>query len=225
MSKPCLSRSALVASAVAIAAAGVLAACGGGTRTHAGSTAAGGRPQPAPDVVVAISSRPSGHSLPPAFVGLAVEDWTLTKNQFAHTNLGPVPADARDRRDCCGSAATLWTRASGPRGTTPAGLGAGDRHPGVVAGSRGGPAGHGLAGDPWRQPAPLRPGSRGRRGSHAARILGARLAAIEIGNEPDHYGIPRRATARFRRYARALRAAVPGVGLAGPTRPAAASAG
>src|ERR1700733_12460845 len=86
MSKPSVTKSALVASAVAIAAAG-LAGCGGGGRAHAGAAAARGRPQPPRRVVVAISSRRSGHSLPAAFVGLAMEDWTLTKHQFAHTNL------------------------------------------------------------------------------------------------------------------------------------------
>jgi hypothetical protein len=51
----------------------------------------------------------------------------------------------------------------------------------------------------------------------ATRILGARVAAIEIGNEPDRYGISESSYLHeFRRYARALRAAVPGVGLAGP---------
>jgi hypothetical protein len=51
----------------------------------------------------------------------------------------------------------------------------------------------------------------------ASQILGARLAAIEIGNAPDRYGISEADYLRkFRRYARALRAALPGVGLAGP---------
>ena len=109
MSKPRVSTSALVASAVAIAVAAVLAACGGGARAHTSPATAGTptdtsaatagarthtrpatasrRTQSPPRVVVAISSRRSGHSLPAAFVGLAMEDWTLTKNQFAHTNL------------------------------------------------------------------------------------------------------------------------------------------
>lgn len=53
--------------------------------------------------------------------------------------------------------------------------------------------------------------------SYARRILGSALAAIEIGNEPDHYGIAEGAyLARFDRYARVVRAAVPGVRLAGP---------
>jgi hypothetical protein len=217
MSKPCVSTSALVASAVAIAAAGVLAACGGGTRTHAGTAAAGGRRQPAPDVVVAISSHRSGHSLPAAFVGLAMEDWTLTKNQFAHTNLrrylltlGPrgvlrIGGNSLDQ--------SFWTSRherppSWAQGTaTPASL----RALAAV-----------LRGTGWRVILGVNllhfdPGRAVDEARSAARILGARLAAIEIGNEPDHYGISETSYLReFRRYALALRTAVPGVGLAGP---------
>lgn len=217
MSKPCVSRSALVASVVAIAAAGVLAACGGGTRTHAGRAAPGGRPQPAPDVVVAISSRPSGHSLPAAFVGLAMEDWTLTKNQFAHTNL---------RR---------YLLTLGPRGLLRIGGNSLDqsfwtsRHERVPAWAQGTATPASLRalaavlrGTGWRVILGVNllhfdPGRAVDEARSAARILGARLAAIEIGNEPDHYGISETSYLReFRRYARALRAAVPGVGLAGP---------
>jgi hypothetical protein len=228
MLKPCVSTSALVASAVAIAAAGVLAACGGdarphagttvvGGRAHAGTTAVGGRPQPAHRVVVAISSRRSGHSLPAAFVGLAMEDWTLTKNQFAHTNLrryllalGPrgllrIGGNSLDR--------AFWTSRNErpPRwaqGTaTPASL----RSLAAV-----------LHGTGWRvllgvnllHYDPARAVDEAR---SAARIMGARLAAIEIGNEPDRYGISEASFLReFQRYTRALHAALPGVGLAGP---------
>jgi len=217
MSKPCVRRSALVASAVALAAAVVLAACGGGARTHAGTAAAGGPPQPARQFVVAISSRRSGHSLPAGFVGLAMEDWTLTKNQFAHTNLrrylltlGPrgllrIGGNSLDR--------SFWTsrHERPPRwahGTaTPASL----RALAAV-----------LRGTSWRVILGVNllhfdPARAADEARSAARILGARLAAIEIGNEPDRYGISEASYLReFRRYARALRAAVPGVGLAGP---------
>ena len=51
----------------------------------------------------------------------------------------------------------------------------------------------------------------------AARILGPKLAAIGIDNEPDRYGISEASYVReFQRYTRALYAAVPGVGIAGP---------
>ncbi len=42
---------------------------------------------PPPGVVVTVSARPEGHSLPRAFIGLAVENWTLTKDQFQGSNL------------------------------------------------------------------------------------------------------------------------------------------
>jgi hypothetical protein len=51
----------------------------------------------------------------------------------------------------------------------------------------------------------------------AHRILGPQLAAIEIGNEPDRYGISQADYEReWERYARALHAALPGVSIAGP---------
>jgi hypothetical protein len=241
MPKPCVNTSALVAAAVAIAAAGMLAACGGGTRTHAGSpaagaarthagtaaagaarthvrtAAAGARPQPTRKVVVAISSRRSGHSLPAAFVGLAMEDWTLTKNQFAHTNL---------RR---------YLLTLGPRGLLRIGGNSLDRsfwtsrheHPPHWAQGTATPVSlHALAavlrGTSWQVILGVNllhfdPARAVDEARSAARILGARLAAIEIGNEPDRYGISETSYLReFQRYARALRAAVPGVGLAGP---------
>jgi hypothetical protein len=239
MSKPRVSTSALVASAVAIAVAAVLAACGGGARTHSSpatartpthtSAATAGarthtrpatasrRTQSPPRVVVAISSRRSGHSLPAAFVGLAMEDWTLTKNQFAHTNLrrylltlGPrgllrIGGNSLDQ--------SFWTsrheRAPGwAQGTaTPGSL----RALAAV-----------LRGTGWRVILGVNllhfdPARAVDEARSAARILGTRLAAIGIDNEPDRYGISeQRYLHEFQRYARALRAAVPGVGIAGP---------
>jgi hypothetical protein len=228
MSKPCVSRSTLVALAVAIATAVVLAACGGHARNHSGTATAAGRapgataaagaqPQPTRKVVVAISSQRSGHSLPAAFVGLAMEDWTLTKNQFAHTNLrryllalGPrgllrIGGNSQDR--------SFWTsRHERPprwaQGTaTPASL----RALAAV-----------LRGTSWRVILGVNllhfdPARAADEARSASRILGPRLAAIGIDNEPDRYGISEATYLReFRRYAAALRAAVPGVGLAGP---------
>ena len=236
MSKPCVRTSALLASAVAVA--GMLAACGGATRSHTGTAAAGahthpstvaggratpsttaarGRTQPVSRVVVAISSRRSGHSLPAAFVGLAMEDWTLTKHQFAHTDLrryllalGPrgllrIGGNSLDR--------SFWTsrHERSPRwaqGTaTPASL----RALAAV-----------LHGTGWRVILGVNllhfdPARAVDEARSATRILGARLAAIEIGNEPDRYGISETSYLReFRRYVRALRTALPGVGVAGP---------
>ena len=218
----------MVASVVAIATAGVLAACGGHARTHpvtaaagartaAGTGVAGAPTQPTRAVVIAISSHRSGHSLPSAFVGLAMEDWTLTKNQFAHTNLrryllalGPrgllrIGGDSEDR--------SFWTsRHQRPprwaQGTaTPASL----RALATV-----------LRGTGWRVILGVNllhfdPARAADEARSASRILGAKLAAIAIDNEPDRYGISEATYLReFRHYAEALRAAVPGVGLAGP---------
>jgi hypothetical protein len=189
MSNPSVSTSALVASAVAIAAAGVLAGCGGGARAHAGAAAGRGRPQPPRKVVVAISSRRSGHSLPAAFVGLAMEDWTLTKNQFAHTNLrrylltlGPrgllrIGGNSLDR--------SFWTSRH-------------ERPPPWAQGTAAPASLHSLAavlrGTSWRVILGVNllhfdPARAVDEARSAVRILGGSLAAIEIGNEPDHYGI------------------------------------
>ncbi len=55
--------------------------------------------------------------------------------------------------------------------------------------------------------------------AHAQRILGTRLMAIEVGNEPNYY--PDYSTdkfwADFQRYRAAINAAAPGVGLVGPS--------
>jgi hypothetical protein len=249
MSKPCVSTSALVAWAVTIAVAGMLAACGGGARTHTSSATAGARTHPSAAaagtrsntstaaagtptqtstaaagartpmrrVAVAISSRRSGHSLPPAFVGLAMEDWTLTKHQFAHTNLrryllalGPrgllrIGGNSQDR--------SFWTSRherppSWAQGTaTPASL----RELAAV-----------LRGTSWRVILGVNllhfdPARASDEARSAAQILGPKLAAIGIDNEPDRYGISEaRYLREFRRYTRALHAAVPGVGIAGP---------
>jgi hypothetical protein len=235
MPKPHTSTSSLVTSALALAVAGMLAACGGGAPNHArpaaathttaaasttpatSTTGASGRSQPARQVTVAISPRRSGHALPTAFVGLAMEDWTLTKHQFAHTNLrryllrlGPrgllrIGGNSQDR--------SFWTsrRERPPRwaqGTaTPASL----RELAAV-----------LTGTGWRVILGVNllhfdPARAVDEARNADRILGSKLAAIGIDNEPDRYGISEQRYLReFQRYARALRAALPGVGIAGP---------
>jgi hypothetical protein len=251
MSKPCVRTSALVAWVVAIAATGVLAACGGGARSHpgtaatpaqthprttatraqtdttttsagaqtdAGAGAAGGHGQAGRRVVVTISSRRSGHSLPAGFVGLAMEDWTLTKNQFAHTNL---------RR---------YLLALGPRGLLRIGGNSLDRAFWTSRHERAPRWAHGTAtpaslrslaavlhGTGWRvllgvnllHYDPARAVDEAR---SAAQILGPNLAAVEIGNEPDRYGVSEATFLReFQRYTRMLRTALPArVGLAGP---------
>jgi hypothetical protein len=240
MSKPSVTTSGLFAVAAAILAAALLAACGGGARnhagtatpaaartsastatagalTHAGAATASGRPAQTHPVVIAVSAQPSGHLLPAAFVGLAMEDWTLTKHQFAHSNLrryllalGPrgllrIGGNSQDR--------SFWTsRHERPprwsQGTaTPTSL----RELAAV-----------LQGTNWRVILGVNllhfdPARAGDEARSAARILGTKLAAIGIDNEPDRYGISEASYLReFQRYTQALRAAVPGVGIAGP---------
>ena len=84
MSRARVSRSALVASTVAIAVAGGLSACGGGAKhastrsssmgTHTAAAPTAGRTGPGRRVTVTVGARRTGQSLPQAFVGLAMED-------------------------------------------------------------------------------------------------------------------------------------------------------
>jgi hypothetical protein len=55
--------------------------------------------------------------------------------------------------------------------------------------------------------------------AHAKRILGSRLLAIEVGNEPNYYPdyTPAKYFADFEKYRAAINAAAPGVGLVGPS--------
>ena len=212
-----LSRSALVGFAVSIAVAAMLAACGGDGRTHAGTARSGAAPGAAGKVVVSVGARRSGHSLPAAFVGLAMEDWTLTGNQFAHTNLrryllalGPrgllrIGGNSLDR--------SFWTsrHQPAPRWATGTARPASLRALATV-----------LHGTGWRVILGVNllhfdPARAVDEARTAVRILGPNLAAIEIGNEPDRYGISEASyLGEFQRYARALRAALPTVRLAGP---------
>jgi hypothetical protein len=155
--------------------------------------------------------------LPAAFVGLALEDWTLTKGQFDHTNLaqymralGPdrllrIGGNSLDQSfwTSTGERAPRWSQGT----ATPASLRALSRV---------------LTGTGWRVILGVNlghfdPARAADEARVAAQILGHKLAAIEIGNEPDHYGITEQSYwRRFERYVQAIRAAVPGVGLAGP---------
>ncbi len=203
--------------ALAIAAsAGILATCGSGS-LRARAAAAPHRTEVNHEVAVTITPQPSGYSLPTAFVGLAVEDWTLTKNQFAQTNLG------------------RYMRALGPTGLLRIGgnsldesfwTSRGERPPSWSEGTAT-PASlralaRALPSTGWRvilgvnlkHFAPQRAADEARQ---AVRILGPKLAAIEIGNEPDHYGISEATyLRRFQRYAEVLHKAVPGLGVVGP---------
>jgi hypothetical protein len=156
--------------------------------------------------------------LPPAFIGLAVENWTLTKDQFQGSNLaeylrviGPhgllrIGGNSLDE--------SMWTShnesppAWATQGVvTPASLR-------TLAGALRSTGWRVILGVDLRHYAPARAVDEAR---YAAQILGSKLAAIEPGNEPDHYGISETAyLQRFRNYARALHAALPAVPLVGP---------
>jgi hypothetical protein len=196
---------------VLVAALAAVLVCGGARPVLAA-------PAAALRVVVTISARPEGHSLPPAFVGLAVENWTLTKDQFQGSNLaeylrviGPhgllrIGGNSLDE--------SLWTSDEEPppawatQGVaTPASL----RTLATVLRSTGWRV---ILGVNLRHYDPARAVDEAR---YAARILGSKLAAIEPGNEPDHYGINEMTYLQhFRSYARALHAALPAVPLVGP---------
>jgi hypothetical protein len=184
----------------------------------AGGRAALAAPGAATRVVVTISARPEGHSLPPAFIGLAVENWTLTKDQFEGSNLGEylqaigphgllrIGGNSLDE--------SFWTSDDEPRPAwatqgvaTPASLRA-------LAIALRGTGWRVILGVNLRHYDPTRAVGEAR---YAARILGPKLAAIEPGNEPDHYGISEDAyLQRFQGYARVLHAALPAVPLVGP---------
>ncbi|HEY2657772.1 MAG TPA: hypothetical protein VGI55_18450, partial [Solirubrobacteraceae bacterium] len=202
--------------ALAIAATAVVIATGGSGSRPAWAGVAPHRAAMNREVAVTITPQLSGHSLPPAFVGLAVEDWTLTKNQFAHTNfgrymraIGPtgllrIGGNSLDQ--------SFWTS----RGERPPSWSQGTATPASLrALARALPTGwRVILGVNLKHFAPQRAADEARQ---AVRVLGPKLAAIEPGNEPDHYGISEATYLRhFQRYAQVLQRAVPGVGIVGP---------
>lgn len=168
-------------------------------------------------VAVTISATPSGHSLPPAFLGLAVENWTLTGDQFKGSNIGDymralgptgllrIGGNSLDESfwTSHGEAAPAWATqgAFGPAS--------------LRSLARALPSGwRVILGVNLKQFDPARAADEAR---YAEQILGSKLAAIEPGNEPDYYGIDEHAYIRnFRAYVKAIRAAVPGVPIVGP---------
>jgi hypothetical protein len=203
---------------VAAAALALVSMCAGAPAALAGAPAPLATPAAARRVVVTVSARPEGHSLPPEFIGLAVENWTLTKDQFQGSNLGEylraigphgllrIGGNSLDE--------SLWTShgqsppAWATQGVaTPASLTA-------LAAALKGTGWRVILGVNLRHYDPARAVDEGR---SAASILGPKLAAIEPGNEPDHYGISEATyLQRFEGYARALHAALPAVPLVGP---------
>ena len=174
-------------------------------------------PAPRSDVVVTVRPRLTGHVLEPNFLGLSLEAFSLSRDQFAHTNLAGYlkTLDSAGLLRIGGNSGdeTFWTsRHERPswwsQGTvTPASLKALE---------------HAISGTRWRvilavdlkHPDPARAADEA---WHTRRILGSALAGIEIGNEPDaYYPAESGYFPEFERYVRAIRAAVPGVALAGP---------
>jgi hypothetical protein len=167
-------------------------------------------------VPLTVRSGPPGARLSAGFVGLGVVAKALARNQFAHTNLA-------DYLRLLGRHGTLriggnrvnsfWT-SSGQRAPawsqgeiTPTDLRA-------LAASLRGTGWTVILGVPLLHTAPSRSANEAR---YAKRILGPMLRGIEVGNEPNLYGISEPSYfVRFERAVRALHAAVPGVPVAGP---------
>lgn len=206
-------RGGLVPSALAAAfAMCCVAGCSSGSAAPAGVRSAG-----RPRALVILQPARAQTSLPGGFIGLSLEASSLSRDEFAHTNLAAylrtlgrtgvlrIGGNSLDE--------TFWT-STGERppawsiGTiTPASLFA---------------LATAIAGTGWRVilGVNLKHGDPGRAANEARianRILGPTLEAIEIGNEPDYYHVKESAYfTDFARYVRAIRTAVPGVGIAGP---------
>jgi hypothetical protein len=170
----------------------------------------------ASEVAITVHGSGDGARLAPGFVGLGLMDNTLALDEFPHTNL----ADYLRRLGSHGvlrvsgnSVESFWTSTgeSAPawsRGRiTPAAL------RGLARAIRG-TGWRVILGVPVRHTAPARAADEAR---YARRILGPELDAIEIGNEPNHYGITESAYFPvFERFVSAIRSAVPHVRIAGP---------
>ena len=208
-----------LAAAVATAAFGtaLLAGCSLGSASPAPSAARRATQAPGRLVSVTVLPQLAGTRLPPGFVGLSLEATTLVQDDFAHTNLAAylrtLGAGGVIRIGGNTVDETFWTSTAQPpprwsQGTiTPRSLA-------FLAGTIAGTGWRVILGVNLKHPDPARSADEAR---YAHRILGPGLAAIEIGNEPDYYYRRESAYfAEFERYVRAIRAAVPGLALAGP---------
>jgi hypothetical protein len=193
----------LAATVIAIA----VAACGSATSSPAPA---------AHPVTITVHATGPGTRLAAGFVGLGLMDNTLALDEFPHTNLAAYLRTLGSRgllRISGNSVESFWTATDEPAPAwsggriTPASL------RGLAAALRG-THWRVILGVPVKHTAPARAADEAR---YAARILGPELDAIEIGNEPNHYGITRAAYfAEFERFVRAIRRAVPGMRIAGP---------
>ncbi len=190
-----------------LAVASLISACGSGATPATGPAAA---------VSITVQAHGPGTRLSAGFVGLGLMDNTLARNEFSDTNLGGYLRRLGPHgllRISGNSVESFWTSTGESAPTwsggeiTPTDLHALAR---VIRGT----GWRVILGVPVKHTAPARAADEAR---YARRILGPALAALEIGNEPNHYGITEASYfARFERFVRAIERAVPGLAIAGP---------
>lgn len=204
----------------ALAALGVVAA----TMLTATTAQAGGIPAgpagsaPAGLAITVHPGQTTGHRLRPGFVGLSFGAATLAADDYAVTDfagylrtLGPggtlrIGGNSGDK--------TFWTSTGEPAPTwatsgtiTPAKL----QHLATIVHEAGWKV---ILAVNLKVPDPARAADEAK---YARQIFGRSLLAIEVGNEPNfYYSDPAAYYADFQRYAAAIEAAVPGLGVAGP---------
>jgi hypothetical protein len=208
-----------------LAALGVVAAttltaataqASGGPAGSPGSPGSAG--SAASDLAITVHPDQAGHRLRPGFVGLSFGAATVAADDYAVTDfagylrtLGPagtirIGGNSGDK--------TFWTSTGEPApswatsGTiTPAKL----QHLAAIVHAAGWKV---ILAVNLKVPDPARAADEA---AYARRIFGRSLLAIEVGNEPNfYYRDPAAYYADFERYAAAIEAAVPGVGLTGP---------
>jgi hypothetical protein len=196
-----------------VVTAWLVGACGSGAWTSTSSPAAIQTPS---GVTITVHDSGPGTSLSTGFIGLGLEANTLAFDEFAHTNL----ADYLRRLDPHGllriggnSVESFWTSTGQPAPVwshgriTPADLRA-------LARTVRGTGWRVILGVAFKHSDPARAADEAK---YAKAIFGPALAAIEIGNEPNHYGIKEAVYfAGFERFLHAIKRAVPGVPIAGP---------
>ncbi len=193
----------------------LVSACGSGA---APSTATSTAVPPPSRVTLTVHATAAGPRLGAGFLGLALEAWSLSRDQFAGTDLADymrhLGSHGMLRLGGNSLDESFWTSHAEP---APAWASQGTITPASLR-----TLGAAIAGTGWRvilgvnlkHPDPARAGDEAR---WAHRILGPELAAIEVGNEPDDYGISQVTYfAEFERDVRAIHDAVPGVAIVGP---------
>jgi hypothetical protein len=199
----------LTVAGLCAATAALCAGCGGSGHSRPAAE------QPSASVIV--SATPTAFSLPAHLIGLSLEASSLARNQFAGTDLGAylrdLDSDGILRIGGNSVDETFWTSA----GERPPAWSQGTITPESISSLA-----RTIAGTGWRVILGVNlkhfdPGRAADEARVARRILGRALLAIEIGNEPDYYYRSETTFfSAFQRYVRAIRAAVPGVGIAGP---------